>query len=167
MEIVIFGAGSYASNLIKVIREEVEILAVVDNNPRRWGTKFNDINIISPNDLNDYQYSYICIASMYTEEIQRQLIDMGIDKARIISTYIHTSIGRNTINILNKIIDFSKAQMFVVSSEETSHKSVAEIIERVPQSIIKKLDIQSNQDDCRLFLYYKDEATKNINVYIF
>lgn len=87
MEIIIFGTGSYAKQLIQVLNNNVKIVAVSDNNSKKWGVYWNDILIISPNEIKKHSFDYIVVASMYIEDITKGLLELGIDISKIICPY--------------------------------------------------------------------------------
>jgi len=83
-KIIIFGTGdggkSYHNN-----NDSYETIAFCDNDEKKQGELFNDIKIISPNDIKNINYDYIVIASMYVTEIKEQLItELGIESNKII-----------------------------------------------------------------------------------
>ena len=83
MKIIIFGTGSYVERLIKILNKDVEIVAVSDNDSTKWGTIWHNIAVVPPEKLDEYNFEYILIASMYREKIKEQLLDMGLSKDRV------------------------------------------------------------------------------------
>lgn len=77
MKILVFGTGSAALLYIKKSKEffeNVEILAFLDNNSKRWGNLIYEKEIISPCYVDQYDYDVILICSIYEDEICEQLI---------------------------------------------------------------------------------------------
>lgn len=82
--IIVFGASKAGENFLKN-QNEYNILAIADNDPNKHNKHLNNILIISPNQIVNYQYDYIVIASMFIEGITKQLIkDLSIDQEKII-----------------------------------------------------------------------------------
>lgn len=85
IKILIFGAGEAGRKIIDIINEDkVTILAYIDNDVTKQGQLINGKIILNPQAIYSFDYDYIVIASMYQEEIYEQLIEMGIDKNRIL-----------------------------------------------------------------------------------
>lgn len=59
---------------------KVEIIAYVDNDKSKWDEKRNNLEIINPNKIKDYNYDYIIIGSQFNEEIYNQLLSLEINK---------------------------------------------------------------------------------------
>ena len=75
--IIFFGTGDISNvceRLTKNTKKD-QILAYVDTDPSKQGKLFNNLPIISPNDIVKFDYDYIVIASdRYYVEILNQLI---------------------------------------------------------------------------------------------
>lgn len=52
-----------------------EIIAIIDNNARLWGTHFDGKIIMSPKHINNIDWDRVIITSKYVNEIRQQLID--------------------------------------------------------------------------------------------
>lgn len=104
LKILIFGTGESMHKIIKNINyEEVAIIAYIDNNSIKIGKKLNGIEIINPNEINNYEYDFIIIASTYYNEITQQLMALGIDCNKIVQFYNYTFLLPNTF-FFNDII---------------------------------------------------------------
>lgn len=84
MKIIIFGTGSTAEIALKKINKEIDILAVSDNNEEKWDKLWNNYKVISPSEINKYDYDYILICSMFTNEIIESLMEKGVRRHKII-----------------------------------------------------------------------------------
>ncbi|WP_434290102.1 class I SAM-dependent methyltransferase [Clostridium botulinum] len=92
LKIIIFGVSNgYESLKCNINFDKAEILALADNDIKKQGGIINNISIISPNKIYSYNYDYIVIASQYYSEIQKQLLDMGVQLQQIISYYYKPS----------------------------------------------------------------------------
>lgn len=81
MKYLIFGTGGVARRYMRhwyngyFEHGTNSILAFVDNDVEKIGNKFLHKPIISPSDINKYDYDYIVICSSFIKEIKSQLID--------------------------------------------------------------------------------------------
>lgn len=86
-EHIIFGAGSDGSNLYAFLKAngKEKTAAFSDNAEEKWGLALNGIPIIEPKEIvGKYKNRLVIIASMlYSEEIRRQLSEMGIQEKHI------------------------------------------------------------------------------------
>lgn len=86
-KVVLFGAGNCGKRHAQEISDEV--LCFVDNDVKKQGDEIQGKPIISPEQIAQYDYDAIVIASIYESEIRRQLVSMGLaDK-------ISTNVSRN------------------------------------------------------------------------
>lgn len=82
--VIVFGASKAGKNFLKN-QDEYNVLAIADNDSNKHGKLLNDIFIIHPNQINEYDYEYVVIASMFIEGITKQLQqDFSITKDKII-----------------------------------------------------------------------------------
>lgn len=85
-KVVIFGAGEKLSELERQGKlENVEVLAICDNDIRKQGKNVKNCKIISPYEINEFDYEEIWIASNhYYDEMKKQLINqVGVCKEKI------------------------------------------------------------------------------------
>ncbi|WP_391120361.1 LicD family protein [Psychrobacillus sp. L3] len=82
--VIVFGASKAGQNFLKN-QDEYHVLAIADNDSNKHNNYLDNIPIISPNQMSNYQYEYIIIASMFIEGITKQLLeDLSIDKEKIV-----------------------------------------------------------------------------------
>lgn len=82
--VIVFGASTAGKNFLKN-QYEYNVLAIADNDSNKHGEYLNDVLIIPPNQICDYDYDYIIIASMFIEGITKQLLEeLFIPKEKII-----------------------------------------------------------------------------------
>lgn len=104
--VVIFGTGNYGAFLSSfLIRNGLPPVAYVDNNEKLWGTALNlpvkdSLVINSPQSvLEKFKKSTYLIASRYYgEEIKKQLLSVGIERANIIIYDGSDSLLRDSIS---------------------------------------------------------------------
>lgn len=90
-KVVIFGAGDSGKKLYEKYQKEdsnIEIVAFADN--FKNGTLYN-LPILSPEDLLDYGYDSIIIASVAAGPIREKLLEIGIPAGRVSSSYIEVA----------------------------------------------------------------------------
>jgi len=107
-KLLLFGVGSACKDLLSNIDyNNATILAYVDNNTSIQGTKLNNIKIIAPDAIVNYDFDYIIITTRYYDDIFNQLTKIGIHKDIIIglnpyySNQLKESLLHHTI-ILNQ-----------------------------------------------------------------
>lgn len=85
-KLVIFGTGNFYQDEKEKfdMLDNIQICAFLDNNVKLRGVLLDGIQIYSPLDLNNIQYEYIVLMSIYATEMHEQLIQMGVDKGRIL-----------------------------------------------------------------------------------
>lgn len=82
--IVIFGASALGKAAYEIYKGKADVRFFCDNDKNKWGTKINGIEVVSPDLLTTLEMNFdVIIASMYYEEIRKQLINMGIDRYKI------------------------------------------------------------------------------------
>jgi len=81
---ILFGTGGAAINFLQNDKEKRKYIIAVDNDKNRHNKFFNDIKIIPPSKIQDYEYDEIIIASFFGLEIREQLLNMGIEENKII-----------------------------------------------------------------------------------
>lgn len=76
---VIFGAGMYGSIALDKLGA-ANVVFFLDNSPEKQHTLFREIEVISVEDFLPLKDKYhVLIASLYGNQMERQLIDMGIE----------------------------------------------------------------------------------------
>ena len=84
-KIIIFGASVGGVKVLKMLKGlGIECQFIVDNSENKWGTYLEGIMVKNPRVLKETDY-YIVIASVYQEEIEKQLQEMKISAQRIIT----------------------------------------------------------------------------------
>lgn len=83
-KIILFGASRGGRNYINNHQHKQQtIVAIIDNDIKKQGEIIQGIPIISINDIHNYKFDYIVIASMYVHSITKQLTDIGIGRNKI------------------------------------------------------------------------------------
>lgn len=84
MEIVVWGAGKYLHYVLEAIREDVNVAAIVDMDTLKQGKFFNNIKIISPDELRCYKFEIIIISCVKSKSIQEYIEINKFGNKRII-----------------------------------------------------------------------------------
>jgi phosphorylcholine metabolism protein LicD len=83
--ILIFGASLGGENFIKNAKKQNNYLAFIDNDLNKHGKILNGLQIISPDEINKFNYDEIILASYWASAIKEQLIkEYNIPNAKII-----------------------------------------------------------------------------------
>jgi len=82
---LLFGAGEGSKQFRINEAESREFLAYIDNDEKRHNTKFEELIIISPLNIGNYDYDEIVITTQWANEVKEQLIKkLQIDDSKII-----------------------------------------------------------------------------------
>lgn len=100
MKIFVFGTGSVANLLLHKFKKGIEILAFVNSDTAI--KVFNGYKVVTPDDICKYDFDYILIASGYYEDIEKMLLDLGIDQEKIVGFIFDNA---KTYQELNQAID--------------------------------------------------------------
>lgn len=79
---IVFGAGTGGINAIHfitlVLKGRYDIIAVADNDSRKWGKSLLGYPIVSIDDIVDFAPQVVLLASTYSVQIKKQLIEKQI-----------------------------------------------------------------------------------------
>lgn len=131
MKVGVFGTGY----IYKKYKNEItcDICCLIDNAPDKQGIIVDGIKIIAPVELNKYEYSYIIIMVLNYEEIEQQLIEMGIPKNKILhytqiaaidNTYPQVYIDGKTESVEEWLRRNENKQRFLLVSHDFSYTGV-------------------------------------------
>lgn len=82
MNVVLFGTGKYYERY-RTCFANVNVIALLDNNPHRQGTRLDDVQIYSPDSIKGLPYDQIYLLSAKTKDMREQLLEFGVDDACI------------------------------------------------------------------------------------
>jgi len=82
-KILIFGAGKGGYYTCSALRPKYEVLGFLDNSEVLHGSELLGKKVYAPSSLNSLSFDRIVIASMYRNDIFKQLVDLGIEEAKI------------------------------------------------------------------------------------
>lgn len=90
-KIIIFGTGENGKKEYQKesVKEDVEIVAFADNFPRE---DLYGLPVVQPEKLKEMDFNVILIASMSANEIEAQLLMLGIPQTKIIKTEVQNRI---------------------------------------------------------------------------
>lgn len=90
--VIIFGTGEFAKNIYNQYKNDLNIINFSDNNKDKHNTLFFEKLVIAPEDLTSIDFDEMIIASSYSEEIYKQLVeDLNLDKNKIRRLYVNES----------------------------------------------------------------------------
>jgi len=92
LDLILFGAGLIGRQVLPRYLHKFNILAFVDNDPRKHNGTISNIDIIHPEQIQKYKYDYIVITSTSIEPIKAQLIELGLQKEKITQYIDHVAI---------------------------------------------------------------------------
>lgn len=74
-KIILFGASRGGENFIKHNKTQYDILAIADNDEKRWGSLLEGLKVINPKDILKYDFDNIYITSQWVDSIIYQLTE--------------------------------------------------------------------------------------------
>ncbi len=111
--VVLYGSGRRCKTLCRILQiSSVEIVAVIDSNPNKWGTEIEGINIESPEGILKYQDVDVCITiadRIVVNSIRRNLQQMyqfGMER-EIHYNKLILEAYKDSFELRNKISEFA------------------------------------------------------------
>lgn len=86
MKYIIFGTGDYYERYKKWFCCE-EIVALIDNSPRKVNTTIDGVKVVSPEQGVELSYDVIVILSFYVKSMRKQLLELGVPGEKIYHFY--------------------------------------------------------------------------------
>ncbi len=80
-DVIVFGSGNFAERFLALYKKDYNVKFIVDNNSDKWGKKLENVEIVSPENLEKLTNNYriiICIKNYIA--ITKQLDKLGISK---------------------------------------------------------------------------------------
>lgn len=106
--VLLFGTGSGCEDLMSLLDfSKVEIVAYVDNNCSTTGKIYNGKEVVMPYEIDRYQYDYVIITTRHYDDIEKQLLNLNIEKDKIIGLYKNYS--KNMLSDINQKHDILKS----------------------------------------------------------
>ena len=84
-KLIIFGSGKYADQFMALFKADYPVYKIIDNNPKRWGDKLYNVEIVSPDylrDLSQNEYKVIICIKNY-HPVMKQLDAIGVSEYSI------------------------------------------------------------------------------------
>ncbi|PIH03745.1 chemotaxis protein [Clostridium combesii] len=131
-KLIVFGTGSTSKFVTQLLDNNVEILAYADNDNKKWSKSYYNKEIMNPEYINDLQYDFIVIASQFNEEIYSQLLNIGIDKNKILQFFKFADLYCNTFkwNMHRYINSKEKIEILATGISYTSSGLKEEILDK-------------------------------------
>lgn len=89
--VILFGAGGRTKGIIEELKEDVEIVAILDNDKKKWNNLLAGIKVCNPLDIYKMYYDIIFIVPYEYYHIHKQLIDMGVENEKVFN-YTHVEL---------------------------------------------------------------------------
>lgn len=85
--VIFFGASRLGKIAKELLGDKYNIVSYCDNDPSKWGTTFEGIKVISPQQLDGN--TKIIVTSVYFQEILQQLANMGFWNIKVFSAWVN------------------------------------------------------------------------------
>lgn len=96
-KIIIFGTGKTAEIIRNALNNKVSVLCYLDNNKEKWNHEYCGKIVYDPDKIHNFNYDFILIASQFNDTIYEQLIDLKVDKKKILQFYKYIDSYNNYI----------------------------------------------------------------------
>ena len=120
---IVFGAGKKYENISIEFNRKFDVVALVDNNPTKWGQSIDEKIIYPPDKLLSLTYDIIYIMCSCVYEIREQLSEMGIDMLKVYDCDINPSLMNCIDPVLNyRVINENdlSTDIIMISNDLTS-----------------------------------------------
>ncbi len=88
-KVICFGASGGGKRLYEIIKSQYEIIAFTDNDPKKWGLKIGDCDVLKVDECLKLKYDKVIITSLPGyDSIKKQLIEYGIKESVIDASLI-------------------------------------------------------------------------------
>lgn len=121
-DIIIFGTGKTREVVETGLNENVNIIAYLDNNHKKWGTELNSKYILQPDKIKDMNYDYVIIASQYNDAIYNQLLSLEVDNDKIFQYNLFCMFKYNSVEAIIRYLlrdSPEKTQMLITGISYT------------------------------------------------
>lgn len=130
MSVVLFGVGFIYNQNKDLVKSHEEVIALIDNNSTLWGSRIDNCLVYKPEDLKSLTYDKIILMSRKSYDMEKQLLEMGIDEKRIWTweNYRKEFLSDEIIYYKSKKISKDKKEkqiLIIVHSLELSGSSIA------------------------------------------
>lgn len=169
INLLMWGAGQAASELLKSLREEVNVIGFVDSDSRKKGKLFHDYEIYDVDELKNLVYDYLVITTVnYGEEVFTKAVSLGADSKKIIPCYPLHSLQNEERqkSILKQIFYFDQ----LIAPDGLWHFKDTIVIGKMPYDQVSNTQYNSQEQDgfvkndyvrMRTFELVADEINKN------
>lgn len=121
-DIIIFGTGKTREVVETGLNKNVNIIAYLDNNHKKWGTKLNSKYILQPDKIKNMSYDYVIIASQYNDAIYNQLLSLEVDNDKIFQYNLFCMFKYNSVEAIIRYLlrdSPEKTQMLITGISYT------------------------------------------------
>ena len=91
MRIVVFGTGSGYRDFLSVLPAEIEIAGLCDNDAKKQGKTVGGQRVVAASAIKELSYDLIVVTPRAGEAIRNQLVEMGLERERILLFYSNFS----------------------------------------------------------------------------
>jgi hypothetical protein len=81
--VIIFGTGQGGRLAFQRLSKLCRVIAFLDNNPDMQGRRFCRVPVLAPESVSGLRYDWICLASVYRDEMAGQLQGLGVPLHRL------------------------------------------------------------------------------------
>lgn len=83
MRVLLFGTGDYYNRYSTMIYRNEKVIALLDNDPAKWGRKKDSVLIHNPEDALKMDFDRIILLSGQDMDMHKQLIALGVPESKL------------------------------------------------------------------------------------
>lgn len=122
MKVIVFGAGNFYRERKEKLNsfDDIEIVAFADNNSSLWGTEIDGNPVVPPDQIQTFEYDNVLIMSIYIYAIYEQLINLEVDKDRVITWerfFAESMKGKREIYSLTPLTEKPEKSVLIISTD--------------------------------------------------
>jgi O-methyltransferase len=87
MRIILFGAGSGLVDFLSILPDEIQIVGLCDNDPKKRGTIASGHRVLAPDALQASDYDFVVVTARAGDAIRAQLVKQGVPREKILLFY--------------------------------------------------------------------------------
>jgi O-methyltransferase len=84
IRILLFGTGSGLSDALSILPDNVVVVGLCDNDPRKHGKEILGYRVYAPEDLRELSFDFVGVTARSGDEIRKQLVALGVERDRIL-----------------------------------------------------------------------------------
>lgn len=168
-KIIIFGTGKGANKVWGYLKiSNCNVLCFLDNNESNCNKKYLEYDVKTIKEMpKDFDFMIISAIKMeYINEIYTQLVDMGLERKKIIPFFDKSRI--NNFELYSDFIDISAWQIFLLDKELNYWKKlVSDIDSKYAPLLVRHIKQKQEEKKISIYIFGTGKGEKEIENYLY